>query len=690
MVPRRTLCVWFLLSLCLGAALCKEAGRHTPSSFRLPLYRNFYVSVLIGNEGKEQRLRIRFDEDRIVVYGTPSSSSYDVVTGLAYVSLGPLVANLTLPLFYTWPGDPRVSDPVSTNQRVSYAGVLGLGPGSSLWNHYHFDSWRLERDWLVIGEPAPKNTLALPPVVSVDPRNDFTSITDMKTYLRWLATLPNYRKAFDDSSEDFAALGPEADGTASPPPSPPPPLPAEDARHAELAKCIRVYSRTSRSGGEWFSRADYSTVDTAMVIDAQNSDSDRIEVDAYTVDSASGYYLELVRFEPRMPAVSNATLAARKRWQSVQEYPVVILGLLHASDYVLYGSADLGTVLLSPSPSGPFRPQPSAFVWMFVACFVLAFLHVPGLWERFQRARRLFMPTRQGDYLRELAKVHEDWTYLLLVCRFVLFAAFWVMHMSLASYRSVKSFNPRGWYVAYYVPVAYILANVVFGAVRYPDRHSTVRYSIAMQLACVLLLSNGYEFVISMLLMLMLAFNALRVASDRLLSSLIRPDGDLDRYQQLRLLALAAAEAAWLAWFAAFYVLDHALVQLQHNLGMNAFLELIVLVLFLGLCSVTVCLQEEVVRIRPNVALLATLTNERLTAQLAARKKALDELAAGGRSDGKSEQVAPSTTKGAPVVPRSQPSASSAPGVIVPQHFHFGLGLKPIDAAMVIHAGQTL
>lgn len=660
--------------LCLVSCASSVASAE---SIRLPLYRNFFVSVLVGNEGKEKRLRLRFDEDKIVIYGSPSGGTFDVNTGLSYVSLGPLVANLTLPLYYTWQGDSRVSDPIATNQRVSYSGVLGLGPGSPIWINYQYDSWRLERDWLVIGEPAPSNALSLPSFVAVDPRNDFTTISDLPTYLRWLSTLPSYRagassiNSSDPSSLEFAGQQASASST--------------EQQSAELSKYIRVYSRTSRSGGEWFSRADYSTVDTAMVLDSHSKDSDRIEVDAYTVDSTSGYYVEMVRFEPRAsPAASNnfSILAKRKRQALLDpsgSAPVIVLGLLHAADYTLFGTADLGTVLLSPSPSGPFRPQASAFVWLFMACFLLAFINVPGIWERFQRARRLYMPTRPNEYLHEIAKVHEDWTYLLLVCRLVLFAAFWVLHMALTTYRSMKSFNGRGWYVAYYVPVGYMLANVVFGPVRYLDRHSTVRYSIAMQLAAVLLLSNGYEFVISTLLMLMLSFNALRLASDRFLSSIIRPDGDLDGYQQTRLLLLAFAEAVWLAWFSAFYILDHVLYQVQHNTGMLVFSELIVLILFLGLSSITVCLMEEVVRIRPNVALLASLINERLTAQLNARREGIAQLARRPTNN--------TTDESAQRLPAAEPSAQQ---VIVPQHFHFGMNLRPIDAAVAMQAGQAL
>lgn len=651
--------LWVLIFIFLFSIECINA-LYAPPVLRLPLYRNFYTSVLVGNDGQEKRLRIRIDEDKIVIYGMPSGGSYDQVSGMSYVSLGPLVANLTLPLYYTYQGDHRVSDPVQTNQRISYSGVLGLGPGSPLWTLYQYDSWRIERDFLVLGDSAPSDSLRLPSFVTVDPRNDFSIITDNPTYLRWLSTLPAYRNSKSNNNES-AEEAAEMLRLAGMQPS------AVSAE--ELASALKIYSRTSRSGGEWFSRANYATVDSAMVLSALGSDH-RIEIDAYTVDSNSGYNVEMVRFEPPRTYSNFSSLARKRQLLPLSKGYILTLGMLHASDYTIFATADLTTVLLSPSPSGPFRPPPTTYIWLFLSCYLLAFILNPGIAERFQRARRLFMPTQPNEYLRELAKVHEDWTFLLLRCKFTLFASFWVMHMSLTTYRTLQSFGHRGWYIAYYVPVGYMLAHVVFGTVRYLDRHSVARYAIALQLSGVLLLMNGYEGTLRSLVMVVLSFNALRIACDRFLNSIIRPDQELNQYQRLRVLLLALAETLWLSWFSCFYVLDHIIYQVQRHVGVLLIIELSVLILFLSLCSICVCFAEESVRQRANIIHEAVLTNEQLTAQLSARRVAMSQL-----QDRKPAQI-------------PQANASKAE-VMVPENFHFGMNLRPIDAAVAIQVGQV-
>lgn len=651
-----------LLLLALLAASADAITR--PPVIRLALYQNFYVSALIGTEGSERRLRVRFDEDKFVVYGAPSGGTYDSNTGKSFVSLGPLAANISLPIYYTYQGDGRVSDPITTNQRVSYSGVLGLGPASPLWLDYQYDSWRLERDWLVIGDEAPKARISLPSSVNIDPTTDFTVIRDLATYLRWLSTVPGGSPGSNSNETLESALSTLRQAGAG----------TQMSAAEELAGRLRIYSRKARAG--WSPSVGYPSLDSAMVLGATDRDSEGVEIDTYTVDSTSGFYIQMVRYDPPRAVSNFSSLARRTRSAPVSATSsfVLTVGLLHAADHTIFGTADLSTVFLSPSPAGPFRSKPSDYDWLCFACFALALILAPGIAERFQRARRLFMPldastsssssssNNGASYLQELAKLDEDWTYYLLLCRFVLGVSVWILHMSLATYRSFQTFSHRGWYIAYYVPLGYMAWHVIFGAVRYLDRHSVVRYSIALQLSSVLLLSNGYESVIRLVLMLGLSFNCARLACDKFFSSLIRPDAELDSYARWRVNALALTEAVGLAWFFGFYVLDHAIYQVNRHTATLVVIELAVVTVGISSFSLAVCVSEEVVRIRANVAHLAGIVNGRLTERLSARRDAQAKLASEPQPQSKAPGVAHSGAR-----------------ILVPEHFHFGMSLGPID-----------
>lgn len=667
MLDRASLVGALLLFVLLVTPAC---AINRPPVIRLALYQNFYVSVLVGTEGSERRLRIRFDEDKFVVYGAPNGGSYDSNTGKSFVSLGPLVANLTLPIYYTYQGDGRVSDPISTNQRVSYSGVLGLGPASPLWLDYQYDSWRLERDWLVIGDEPPKGSIALPSSVNIDPTADFTVIRDLGTYLKWLSTVPGEFSATNSNETLESALSTLQQAGAG----------AQMSAAEELASQLKLYSRKSRAG--WSPRVGYPSLNSAMVLSTTNRESDGIEIDTYTVDSTSGFYIQMVRYDPPRQASNFSSLARRTRsGPSTSSSIVLTIGLLHAADHTIFATADLSTVFLSPSPAGPFRSKPSDYDWLSFACFALALILAPGIAERFQRARRLFMPidTANNNYLHEIAKLDEDWTYYLLLCRFVLGVAVWILHMSLTTYRSMQTFEHRGWFIAYYVPLGYMVGHVVFGSVRYLDRHSVVRYSIALQLASILLLSNGYESVIRLVLMLGLSFNCARLACDKFFSSLMRPDAELDVYVRWRVNAIALAEAIGLVWLFGFYVLHHAIYQVNHHIATLVVIELAVVIVGISAFSLSVCVTEEAVRIRANVAHIAGIVNGRLTARLNARREAQSKLAL------IKDQEPP-----APAQPKAPAVAHSGAQVIVPEHYHFGMSLGPIDPYLAsIQAGSS-
>lgn len=672
MLNRGSLVGALLLLLLFVLLVTPACAINRPPVIRLALYQNFYISVLVGTEGSERRLRIRFDEDKFVVYGAPNGGTYDSNTGKSFVSLGPLVANLTLPIYYTYQGDGRVSDPISTNQRVSYAGVLGLGPASPLWLDYQYDSWRLERDWLVIGDEPPKGSIALPSSVNIDPTADFTVIRDLGTYLKWLSTVPGEFSATNSNETLASALSTLQQAGAG----------AQMSAAEELASQLKLYTRKSRAG--WSPRVGYPSLNSAMVLSTTNRESDGIEIDTYTVDSTSGFYIQMVRYDPPRQASNFSSLARRTRSApstSSSSSIVLTIGLLHAADHTIFATADLSTVFLSPSPAGPFRSKPSDYDWLCFACFAMALILAPGIAERFQRARRLFMPidTANNNYLHEIAKLDEDWTYYLLLCRFVLGVAVWILHMSLTTYRSMQTFEHRGWFIAYYVPLGYMVGHAVLGSVRYLDRHSVVRYSIALQLASILLLANGYESVIRLVLMLGLSFNCARLACDKFFSSLMRPDAELDVYVRWRVNAIALAEAIGLVWLFGFYVLHHAIYQVNHHIATLVVIELAVVIVGISAFSLSVCVTEEAVRIRANVAHIAGIVNGRLTERLKARREAQSKLA-----------LLKDPEPPAPAQPKAPTVAQSGSQVLVPEHYHFGMSLGPIDPYLAsIQAGSS-
>ena len=93
-----------LLLLLVTVAL--GGGATPPPMIALPLYQGYYVSVQLSNDGGSKLLRIRFDEDKIALYGSPSGGTYDAMDGSERIMMGPGVV-LQIPVHYTYQGDPR-------------------------------------------------------------------------------------------------------------------------------------------------------------------------------------------------------------------------------------------------------------------------------------------------------------------------------------------------------------------------------------------------------------------------------------------------------------------------------------------------------------------------------------------------------------------------------------------------------
>src|SRR6516164_632960 len=64
-----------ILLLLLVLTCAVEAFIHALDPVRLPLYMHQYVSVHVGNPGRDLRLRLRFDLDGVYLYDDPKSYS---------------------------------------------------------------------------------------------------------------------------------------------------------------------------------------------------------------------------------------------------------------------------------------------------------------------------------------------------------------------------------------------------------------------------------------------------------------------------------------------------------------------------------------------------------------------------------------------------------------------------------------
>jgi hypothetical protein len=141
----------------------------------LALYKSQYISVYVGNQGKEALLRLRFDTHEIVLYSPLSPGhSYDPLDSSEVFSLG-AGRGFRWPVKYSYQGDPSVSDPTDTDDKITHHGLLGLGKFSPIWRH--FDSWTLSPTRFVLGWQAPNALNLSTSIISVNASNDYTFST---------------------------------------------------------------------------------------------------------------------------------------------------------------------------------------------------------------------------------------------------------------------------------------------------------------------------------------------------------------------------------------------------------------------------------------------------------------------------------------------------------------------------------
>ncbi len=639
--------VVLLLLVILSFALPTLATTTTepPSILVLPLYRHDYVNVFVSGEGSARLMRIRTGENKIVLYGSPNSATYDFMSGTEELLFFGPAARFRLKTTYTYQGDPSVDDPVETNQRVTYGGVLGLGPLSPLLHWY--DSWRWERESLILGGGSEVNTSTLPRGVTINPSTDYTRVSDLRIFLRWAELLPAAHDHENETMANALALLQDASGSQA----------AFSASAETLIDVIKVYERTHFIGGTVLDSEP--TLTKAMVIPLEGG-ALGIELDAYGLDSVSGYYVELVRFVPAPAPSPNAKRSLEDDW------PVIEVGLLHASDHTIISLADQSVVTLTASNSGPFRPRQIDFTWLAGACVLLSLLHWPGISERVHRARRLHMPfalTAQ-QVVEELWKAVEDWTLLHLITRITLVCAVWTIHASLVIYRTMQDFGHRGWWAAYYGSLSYIIVQVLFGSIRYPDRHSAARYTAALYLAAMLLLVAQFEDLVNVIDIVILSAFAFRVVADKCLTDWQRPDGDsdgkVDGFQYYLTAGISTLETLFFGWLAAFYAFDHFVRMEWAGNVVSVLVELTALLLWWAKMVYQVVNQEETARIGANSRFIANQVSERLATELARQKEA--------------------RIKGSQAVASPKPASSAIGGAppSAPVAYHFGMGLPSL------------
>ncbi len=512
-----------LLCLLLGAA----EARAPPPVLELPLYRGYYITAQVGNDGGNKLLRLRFDEDKIVLFGSPSGGTYDEVAGTERLMLGPAVV-LQLPVLYTYQGNPSVSDPIATNLRVTYQGILGLGPGSPLWDWY--SSWMLERSFLYLGRQANAQSNFSIAGMRIDPASDFSYVSHLPLYQRWARTL-GAGGADPTADQAYALALLEAAGGGQ----------VLLQSSSALSESITVKEYAARS----------NHIDRVMVV--QLAHDYGIELDAYTIDSTGGYPIELLQFRPPMPSSNNNNTKKRDMFSPISS--VLTVGLIHARDHIISADAFQSSVFLSPSNSGPFRARQVDYTWAVFALVILSLIHVPGLSDWLNRVRNLHMPeATQAEYEAEIARGLQNWTLLHLITRWALVGALWITQFSLVAYRSAQDFEPIGWAAAYWGSFAYVLLVVLFAPVRYPDRTSVTRFTCALYLCACLLLMTHFEDSVNACICVLLAFMGFRLVAVVNVIDWIRPDDPSNRILPA---LVSSAETIFFGWFAGFYVLHH-------------------------------------------------------------------------------------------------------------------------------------
>ncbi len=637
-------------ALVLFLLACAAASPPPPVLY-MPLYQNYFVSVQVGADSSAKQLRVRFDCDHLAVYGAPAGGTYNAADSTDLVTLAPTVT-LRLPVLYTYQGDARVSDPIATNMRVSYSGVLGLGPGSALWRWY--DSWTLQRSQLVLGAGLDRAAAErLPPAVRITPQRDHSTIRDLELFLRWAAMLGGGGSS-DTGADIGAAMSlyqAAAAGRA---------VQSSSARQLnQLAKIVLLANHDGNA----------SRVSRTMIVPL--ADDYAIELDAYWDDSTSGNPIEMVRF-----AAANITGGVGGRSRSLDdEYEDAALevGLIHARDHTISGDAAQSVVLLSRSRSGPFRASQLHYTWIFLACLIVSLTHMPGLSELVNRARLLYMPLAQPiERVNELAGSLQDWTLLHLLTRWVLVCAVWVMHASLVASRSLRELNTErggalsGW-LAYYGTVAYALALLVLAPVRYPDHRSVARFTAALYLCGVCLLSVHFEDYTNALLSLMLAWRAFYAVADMNLSDwLDDSSSSSDASAWLPTALLSTAETLFVGWFAAFYVTDAMLRAQLPQIPLAVLIEFMLVATVWMRFVFLVASRARAVNMQANAALLARKLADQIDEALKIDAEQQRRLAA------ESKPTAAEARKEDEHVPAIQSSLAQ---------FHLGMSAaQPLDA----------
>lgn len=536
-----------------------------PPVLYMPLYQGYFVSVQVGSESSSKLLRIRFDCDYIAVYGAPAGGTYNQVDGTDIIALAPAIW-LRMPMLYTYQGDPRVSDPIATNMRVTYQGVFGLGPGSPVWTWY--DAWTLERAQLVLGIGIPaESAIKLPPSVRIAPQQDYSTIRDLELFLRWASMIQS------SETEDIGAAMQLYQAAAG--------RPVQSNATRQLNQLARIVVLDTHNDADNSS----SRVQRTMLVPLSSDNA--LDIQAYATDSTSGNEIELVRFEaPNITSLDRAKRRARMLADDTSDdgNPALDVGLVHARDHNIGSDASQTLVLISVSPSGPFRPSQIHYTWLFLACLLVSLTHVPGLSEVVHRAQLLYMPMAQpSERAEEIANARQDWTMLHLVSRWVLICAIWVMQASFVAARSLRDLNTvRGavsGQFAYYGTIAYTVVVLLFGPARYPDHRSVARFMMVFYLCGTIILTVHFEDYTNVLIVLMLVWLGYRIIAAMNIDDWMDDDTELTNKQRwLTTALLSTVEMLFVGWFAAFYVTDALLRTMLPQIPLAVLIETMALV----------------------------------------------------------------------------------------------------------------